>query len=175
MFIKMISGSNLYLMKTCLDIRLDNARALAKGGPAEFARVLGMTSQQANQLIGPNPKRGIGHEKAREIEAAFGKESGWLDHDHSSVDLDLSISGQNSALSDEAKRLISCVVRLDSVGELARKTFLIHAGLLQLSAAFIEFQTGSAQSQMLAEIDELLGPRVDSQTGPSNERNSTKQ
>ncbi len=42
-----------------------------------------MTGQQANQLIGPNPKRSIGHEKAREIERAYGKEVGWLDHEHS--------------------------------------------------------------------------------------------
>ncbi len=161
-------------MKTCLEIRLENARALAAGAPAEFSTKVGMTSQQANQLIGPNPKRGIGHEKAREIEDAYRKEMGWLDHDHSEDDLHLSISGQNNALSDEAKSLISCVVRLDSVGEVAHKSFILHTGLLQLSAAFAEFQTGSAQSQMLAEVDKLLGPRVEQITGPTNERNPKK-
>ena len=72
-------------MKTCLELRLENARALAVDGPAEFARKLDMTGQQANQLIGPNPKRGIGHDKAREIERTHGKEPGWLDHDHSAT------------------------------------------------------------------------------------------
>ncbi|RQZ08931.1 hypothetical protein DF105_01110 [Burkholderia stagnalis] len=133
-----------------------------------------MTSQQANQLIGPNPTRGIGHKNAREIEVAYKMELGWLDHDHAADDVHLSISAQNNALSDEAKSLISCVVRLDSVGELARKSFLLHKGLLQLSAAFTEFQTGSAQSQMLADVDKLLGPRLGQMTGPTNERNPKK-
>ncbi|MBR8054182.1 hypothetical protein [Burkholderia vietnamiensis] len=174
MFIKMINLASLTGMKTCLEMRLENARGLAEGAPAEFARALNMTPQQANQLIGPNPKRGIGHAMARDIEDAYGKEVGWLDHDHSTDDVHRSISGQNNALSDEAKSLISCVVRLDSVGEIARKSFILHTGLLQLSAAFTEFQTGSAQSQMLAEVDKLLGPRYENLTGPHNERNPKK-
>lgn len=158
-------------MKTCKQMRLENARSLSGGSPSAFAKRLEMSSQQANALIGPNPRREIGDEKAREIETTYGKEVGWLDHDHSPGINESSISGDNETLSDEAKSLILCVRRLDSVGELARKTFLLHTGLLQLSAAFTEFQTGSAQSQMLAEVDKLLGPRLEQLSGPSNERN----
>ena len=161
-------------MKTSTEMRLENARALkGDGTTADFARLLEMEPQQANQIIGPNPKRGIGDDMARRIEIAYEKEIGWLDHDHT-CGMDTSNSDQNPALSDEAKSLILCVVRLDSVGELARKTFLLHTGLLQVSAAFTEFQTGAAQSQMLAEVDKILGPRVDQLTGPLNARTLKK-
>jgi hypothetical protein len=148
-------------MKTCSEMRLENARALANGSPADFARNLGMTGQQANALIGPNPVRGIGHDKAREIEAAYGKPSGWLDHDHSSLSSEISNTEQNNALSDEARELILCVTRLDAVGDLARKTFTWHTGLLQLSSAFAELQTRSARAQMLEETDRLMSARLE--------------
>jgi hypothetical protein len=148
-------------MKTCSEMRLENARALSKGSPAEFARLLEMTSQQANALIGPNPVRGIGHDKAREIEAAYGKPSGWLDHDHSTDSSEISNTGHNNALSDEARELILCVTRLDALGDLARKTFIWHTGLLQLSSAYAELQTLSARAQMLEETDRLMSARLE--------------
>jgi hypothetical protein len=148
-------------MKTCPEMRLENARALAGGSPAEFAKRLDMTNQQANALIGPNPVRGIGHDKAREIEAAYDKPVGWLDHEHSFDSSENSNTEQNNALSDEAKELILCVTRLDAVGEIARKTFSWHTGLLQLSAAFAEFQTRSARAQMLEETDRLMAARIE--------------
>src|ERR1700742_2415248 len=103
-------------MKTSKEMRLENARALADS-PAEFARCLGMSNQQANALIGPNPVRGIGDEKAREIEEAFGREIGWLDHDHTVDISDASNSGQYNALSGEARALIECVRHLDGLGD----------------------------------------------------------
>lgn len=42
------------------------------------------------------------------------------------------IRGQLTPLSDEAEELIECVRRLDKAGEVARKTFTLHAGLLLL-------------------------------------------
>lgn len=155
-------------MKTSREIRYENARALAAAaGPADFSRKLSdvsdkpMSGQQANQIIGPSATRGIGDDIARRIEQAYGKEKGWLDNDHTKNNLDASISGEGNALSDEARQLILCVGQLDSVGDLARKTFIYARGLLQLSAAYEELQTGSARSQMLAETDQLLNPRVD--------------
>lgn len=148
-------------MKTCLEMRLENARALANGSPAEFARILKMTGQQANALIGPNPVRGIGHDKAREIESSYRKPAGWLDHDHSFDSIEILNTEQNNALSDEARELILCVTRLDAVGDLARKTFVWHTGLLQLSSAFTELQTRSARAQMLEEADRLMSARIE--------------
>lgn len=143
-------------MKTCKDMRLENARALASS-PAAFAKRLEMSNQQANALIGPNPSRGIGDEKAREIEKTYGKEIGWLDHDHSSEQSDNSNSDQYNALSAQAKGLISCVAQLDKAGNLARSTFLLHTGLLRLSAAAAELHTGSARAEMIADIERLIG------------------
>jgi hypothetical protein len=158
-------------MKTCTEIRRENAQALAKEGPAEFARRVGMTGQQANQIIGPNPTRGIGDNMARKIEEAYGRDVGWLDNLHSSDSPNVAISGQNAPLSDEARALILCVTCLDGLGEVAHKTFEFHTGLLQLSAAFTEFQTASARSQMLAEADRLLSSRLDNSGGTHERRN----
>lgn len=158
-------------MKTCTEIRRSNAQTLAKEGPAEFARRVGMTGQQANQIIGPNPTRGIGDNKAREIEEAYGLETGWLDNVHSDDSSNIAISDQNTSLSDEARALILCVTRLDCLGEVAQKTFQLHTGLLQLSAAFTEFQTASARSQMLAEADRLLSSRLENSGGTHERRN----
>jgi len=160
-------------MKTCKQMRLENARALAGGSPASFAKRLEMSGQQANALIGPNPLRGIGDEKAREIEEKYGKEIGWLDHDHSAENSDMPNSGTYNALSGEAEALIACVRHLDGIGELARKTFILHTGLLQVSSAFTELQTGSARSQMLAETDRLLASSLEIQ-GATNERTPKK-
>lgn len=176
----MIVADTLTIMKTCKEVRYENARALATAGPADFARKVSdvsekpMSGQQANQIIGPSATRGIGDDIARRIEAAYGKEEGWLDNDHNKNALDALISGSNNALSNEANALIACVVELDTVGDLARKTFAYTRGLLYLSAAYEESQTLSARSQMLAETDQLLGPRVDIASGPKNERKRKK-
>lgn len=163
-------------MKTCRQIRYENARALIeRDGPAALARRISdvtgepMTPQQVNSWGGPNPRRGIGDDIARRIEAAYEKEEGWLDHDWSEEGKSSNI-GQNSALSDEAKSLILCVQRLDGLGELARKTFTYHTGLLLLSSAAAELQTGSVRSQMLAQLESLLGPNQSESSGATNER-----
>ncbi len=67
------------------DIRRQNARDLAKqaGGPANFARKVGMADSRVSQLIGEKYVRNIGGKAAGSIEDAFGMEPGWLDTDHS--------------------------------------------------------------------------------------------
>lgn len=163
-------------MKTCRQIRYANARSLIeKEGPAAFARKMEettgepMTSQQVNSWGGPNPRRGIGDDIARRIEAAYQLEEGWLDHDWSGSSNSSNI-GQNAALSDEAKSLILCIERLDGLGELARKTFTYHTGLLLLSSAAAELQTGSVRSQMLAQLESFLGPDQSESSGATNGR-----
>jgi hypothetical protein len=165
-------------MKTCRQIRYENARTLiVKDGPANFARKISsatedvMTPQQVNSWGGPNPRRGIGDDIARRIERAYEKEEGWLDHEWIGAG-ETQNKGQNRALSNEAKSLIVCVERLDVLGDLARKTFTYHTGLLLLSLASAELQTGAVRSQMLEEIERLLGPTQTDSTGASNERKS---
>jgi hypothetical protein len=70
-------------MSTAPEIRRKNARFLAERiGPTAFGQIAGMTQAQANNIIGPNPIRNIGHTMARRIEVAFKKPTGWLDVDH---------------------------------------------------------------------------------------------
>lgn len=66
---------------TISEIRRTTARALAAklGGPAEFARKVGMSDSHISQLLGDKPTKNIGNKIARRFEAAFGKPEGWLD------------------------------------------------------------------------------------------------
>ncbi|MFM0044079.1 hypothetical protein [Paraburkholderia sediminicola] len=130
-----------------------------------------MTPQQVNSWGGPNPRRGIGDDIARRIEVTFKKEEGWLDHEW---DIDSSISGHKSALSDEAKSLILCVERLDGLGDLAHKTFSYHTGLLLLSSAATELQTGSVRAQMLEQLEQTRVSTHTDSPGTTNERKHRK-
>lgn len=67
------------------DIRRTNARALAEqaGGPAKFARKMGLSDSRVSQLIGMKFTRNIGDKTASQIEQMFNEEQGWLDVDHS--------------------------------------------------------------------------------------------
>lgn len=68
------------------DTRRDNLRALAKKeglGTNKLAERLGKTPSYIGQIIGRNPRRGIGSALAREIEEKFGYPRGWMDQPHS--------------------------------------------------------------------------------------------
>lgn len=99
----MIDSHNIAAMKTVSEIRRENARALAKDGPAEFARKIDSTTQQVNQTIGPNPTRNIGNTIARRIEVAHGLPTGWLDVEHTPHEFGAQSSTGNDAL---IKRLL---------------------------------------------------------------------
>jgi len=94
----MIDPVIIRTMKTVKEIRLENARALANEGPAEFARRIDSSTQQVNQVIGPAPTRNIGDKLARRIETAFGRPEGWLDVQHDSEQNDVSKTSQSNAL-----------------------------------------------------------------------------
>ena len=65
-------------------IRWLNFRRLAghRGGVSEAARKLGKSQGQVSHFGGERPIKNIGHDIAREIEAAYGKSHGWLDQVH---------------------------------------------------------------------------------------------
>ncbi len=72
-------------MKTISDVRLENARFLAKKHQnlAEFARVIDREPTQVSRFMGANPTKNIGDKIARHIEQACRQPKGWLDKDHS--------------------------------------------------------------------------------------------
>ncbi|WP_151959564.1 LexA family protein [Acinetobacter bereziniae] len=65
-------------------IRYQNTRLLVEqvGGVSSFADKIGKGQSQTSQFAGTNPIKGIGNKVAREIEDAFDKPHGWLDHLH---------------------------------------------------------------------------------------------
>lgn len=129
-------------MKTINEIRYENARALATEGPARFADMLDMSPQQANAIIGPNPKRNIGDAQARLIEETFSKEIGWLDHERSldgTVD-NSSIRSHFPLLSDEALALVACVVRGDDLDGKFGKLFVAQQQVITFAVELSEAQ-----------------------------------
>lgn len=65
-------------------IRRDNLRRLAAKAKnhAAFARRLGTSHSYLGQIIGANPRKGIGNKKSRAIEATLGLPVGYLDTQH---------------------------------------------------------------------------------------------
>lgn len=65
-------------------IRRENLRALVArySTQAVFADAVGTAPSVISLIISPNPKRNLGHNLARKIEAAAGLEPGWLDQQH---------------------------------------------------------------------------------------------
>lgn len=74
-------------MKSIEEIRLDNARELARRFKtlSEFARIIERSPTQVSRFMGKNPTKTIGSLIARDIEAKFGLATGYLDNDHSKV------------------------------------------------------------------------------------------
>jgi SOS-response transcriptional repressor LexA len=72
-------------MKTISDVRLENARFLAKKyqNLAEFSRVIDREPTQVSRFMGTNPTKNIGDKIARHIEQACRQPKGWLDKDRS--------------------------------------------------------------------------------------------
>jgi SOS-response transcriptional repressor LexA len=70
------------------DIRRRNLRVLARavGGVTQLANRLEKSQSQVSHLIGSNPVKNIGDKFAAEVERAFDKPLGWLDHEHSVIE-----------------------------------------------------------------------------------------
>lgn len=71
-------------MKKAEDIRLENARELAKlaGSNAAFADRINRSPTQVSRFLGKGATTAIGPKMARHIEHCFLKPSGWLDQSH---------------------------------------------------------------------------------------------
>jgi transcriptional regulator with XRE-family HTH domain len=66
----------------------------------------------------------------------------------------------NQPLSDEAELLIQCVLRLDGLGELARKTFAGHLNLLALAEQMLGMQDAQVERE-LREQEQKLASHVE--------------
>jgi hypothetical protein len=84
-----------------------------------------------------------------------------------------SITDRKARLSDEALDLILWVIQLDRLGDLARKTFSAHKGLLQLSAVASELHDLPRAQQSAEEIARALAARMNATEESPHERNRT--
>jgi SOS-response transcriptional repressor LexA len=86
------------------DIRRENMRILSKsvGGISRLADLLDKPQSQISHLIGSKPVKNIGDKIAAQVEIAFNKPFGWLDHPHDasvvSVDASQRRGDKNSVL-----------------------------------------------------------------------------
>jgi hypothetical protein len=72
------------------EIRRENLRALkTELGSEKVLNLTGWQKQQLSAYIGKNPTRNIGDQAARDIERAFRKPRGWMDHLHGEPAKDL--------------------------------------------------------------------------------------
>jgi hypothetical protein len=79
-------------MKDIIEIRRDNLRFqfelfkqerhYQRGVTQEFLDLLGWSKQLLSAYIGTNPRSGIGHEIARQVEERLGLPMNWMDNDH---------------------------------------------------------------------------------------------
>lgn len=79
-------------------IRRDNLRALAARyhTQAEFAAACGTAPSVISLIVSPNPKRNLGHQLARKIEAAQGLPPGWLDTPRSDSEVETKTPESNA-------------------------------------------------------------------------------
>jgi hypothetical protein len=87
--------------------------------------------------------------------------------------INAAITDRKGRLSDEALDLILWVIQLDRFGDLARKTFTAHKGLLQLSAAAAELHDLPRALQSAEEIARALEARMNATEESPHERNRT--
>jgi hypothetical protein len=141
-------------------------------GPAELARRLGIAKSVVGNW-GGNSRRGVPLSYARDLGRILGV---GVDEILDSAGSDeLSNSGQNTRLSDEARALIMCVARLDKGGNLARKTFAATQGLLLLSEVAAKMQDSSEESEPnIQDVVRLLQSSLGQQEGNPDESTTHK-
>lgn len=119
------------------EIRLQKTRELARrlskdggSGFKEIAEKMGWQQSLTSQLLGANAKRKITDQRAREIEKAFGKEHGWLDHlepaAHDSVDNEALLLACMRAVRDEIRRLNLNLTPDDADELLVKSTIILY-------------------------------------------------
>lgn len=116
-----------------------------------LGRIAGVTKGTVNQwLDGKIKSMKMGY--AARIEKELGYRTAWLVMgDGTPMDRDKHL------LSDEARDLIGCIVRLDGLGEAARKNFVLHTGLFLLSFPDERVEDAQAGRDLLnqAEIEAM--------------------
>jgi SOS-response transcriptional repressor LexA len=117
------------------EIRLENARYLANsiGGVVAMSVKLGKSQPQVSHFIGGNPVKNIGNKIARQIEAAFDKENGWLDNCHTKIS-DMA----HNALSNATKKTNFLAIPIGLLEEHDFCTFINSLNKLEYEKVYIK-------------------------------------
>lgn len=106
----------------------------------------------------------FGERVARRLEKDYAMGVGFLDRD---PDPKPANTGQKHPLSAEAELLIQCVLRLDGLGELARKTFAGHTHLLLLAEQMLGMQDAQVERELHLE-EQKLASHIEQQRAPKH-------
>lgn len=124
-------------MKPVSDIRRQNLSALVaqEGSQVAVAAKLGKDKNQIYQwLLDPSTEgaRNVGPRSARQIEQAFGKPDGWLDHEHTADELPASQSvGRDIGKLAQSVEMVRWAAEIRSKAGLQPFTPLKEAALLE--------------------------------------------
>ena len=148
--------STAYIPVMTISDRLDQAmtrRDGSKMSQSELARRSGVSQPSINRIL-----KGISLtpdlQTLQKISSALGVEFEWLANDVGERS-NSSNRGQNTVLSDEAERLIQCVIRLDKGGSKVRQTFAYTLGILEIVERLGSVQDTDVVAE-LAEQEQLL-------------------
>jgi hypothetical protein len=113
----------------------------------------------------------FGERVARRLELQYGMGDGFLDEPEavSGVAIKASIKGHFRPLSNVAKQLILCVIRLDGAADKSQTVLKHHAALLGFAEDSLEVHHSSA-GQNAAEVESLLGALAKATEGDRNGR-----
>jgi transcriptional regulator with XRE-family HTH domain len=148
--------SSAYIPGMTISDRLDQAMTRRDGSrmsQSELARRSGVSQPSINRIL-----KGVSLapdlQTLQKLSSALGVDFEWLANDVGEP-LNSSNRGQNTVLSDEANRLIQCVMRLDRAGVEARKTFAYTLGILEIVERMGSVQYADVVAE-LAEQEQLL-------------------
>lgn len=125
-------------MKPVSDIRRQNLAALVaqEGSQVAVAAKLGKDKNQIYQWLltpGTEGARNVGPRSARQIEQAFGRPDGWLDHEHAADELPASQSvGRDLGKLAESVEMVRWAAEIRSKAGLQPFTPLKEAALLEV-------------------------------------------
>ena len=112
----------------------------------------------------------FGERVARRLESDYGMGAGYLDQEPDDKSAN---TGQKAPLSNEAKLLIQCVLRLDGLGEMARKTFAGHLALLTLAEQMLGMQDTEVVRELHIE-EQKLADHIDPLRAPIHAKRNHK-
>lgn len=160
-------------MKPIDQIRRENLQALVAKEPSQaaFARKIGKDKNQVSQWLGRAGARNISGDTAREIEAACGIASGWLDHDHIQHLETTPVTDSQPGRLDEEK-LAASITWLQTLFNTWRRDFdpVKHSRLI--AAVYAELLTPTEPN--LVRLSQSIAKQLDEETAEDDRQGKAR-